>query len=782
MNIKKFIAVLFVLVFFSLAAVSATDIHESTVTESPALSSDSLDVDNAYSKGDAEKINLKENSASFSESNHNEEITAKVMNQKVDEPAIGSFSEFQQDIYDAVPGSTLNLKKDYHFQDCDKELNDKEGIIINKNLVINGHGHAFNGETFTRIFQSKTGNITLIDIYFIGGQLYQAGKFDNDEDDGAIKIKGDAQYTIINCTFDRNAIHGRGGAIFNDGGKMVVKRTIFKNNSQEAKSVFTLTQHGGAIYSSKHLYVEDCVFIENKAGDNGGAIYAEDGLELIGKNIFEGNWVYYKGGAIYTNKFTKNVSNGIFINNIAGKDCAGSDDARAIYINNANDVTFSYCLFWNNKCTDEGGAIYLDSTGSTLSLINNIFIANHADDEGKSVFNKGKYGTVKNNWWGEDLIIFDNILTEWHSGKSNENHYDEDPLKLRLTIGATEIGIDSPVIIEAKFINSHNELFNGKLLLERVFELASDKKGKFDQYAVSDSSIQCTYTASELGKHKIYPKNLYNDASKALFGYITVSSALPDYNAQVIENTDLSFRDLQEMIDQANPGTTIHLNRNYIYHRGDNTLNNKEGIKINKDITIDGHGHSIHAQWASGIFQSTEGAIKIMNTIFKYGNQRNADDGGALRILENAQYTIINCTFDSNLANQDGGAIFNTGGNLYISDSTFINNRGHGANKLNDCDGGAIHTTNATGGITIRGNPTIFEANTAYNGKGGAIFTNMFDADVNNATFNGNRAGDGATISDDGGAIYQKQKQCHLQILYPSKQPLYRRRRCNIYE
>ena len=248
----------------------------------------------------------------------------------------------------------------------------------------------------------------------------------------------------------------------------------------------------------------------------------------------------------------------------------------------------------------------------------------------------------------------------------------------------------------------------------------------------------------------------------------------------MIENTDLSFRDLQEMIDQANPGTTIHLNRNYIYHRGDNTLNNKEGIKINKDITIDGHGHSIHAQWASGIFQSTEGAIKIMNTIFKYGNQRNADDGGALRILENAQYTIINCTFDSNLANQDGGAIFNTGGNLYISDSTFINNRGHGANKLNDCDGGAIHTTKAlpivhcifknnyaadnggaiyaTGGITIRGNPTIFEANTAYNGKGGAIFTNMFDADVNNATFNGNRAGDGATISDDGGAIYIKNK------------------------
>ena len=42
-------------------------------------------------------------------------------------------------------------------------------------------------------------------------------------------------------------------------------------------------------------------------------------------------------------------------------------------INKANYITFSQCAFINNHCKDEGGAIYLDSGSSYLTLKKNIF-------------------------------------------------------------------------------------------------------------------------------------------------------------------------------------------------------------------------------------------------------------------------------------------------------------------------------------------------------------------------------------------------------------------------
>ena len=65
----------------------------------------------------------------------------------------------------------------------------------------------------------------------------------------------------------------------------------------------------------------------------------------------------------------------------------------------------------------------------------NIFIGNEAEDTGYCVFNKGKYGIVKNNFWGEcnpsssnDQLIewMPPLLPNWHEE-------DEEPLELKLT-------------------------------------------------------------------------------------------------------------------------------------------------------------------------------------------------------------------------------------------------------------------------------------------------------------------------------------------------------------
>ena len=97
----------------------------------------------------------------------------------------------------------------------------------------------------------------------------------------------------------------------------------------------------------------------------------------------------------------------------------------------------------------------------------------------------------------------------------------------------------------------------------------------------------------------------------------------------------------------------------------------------------------------------------------------------------NSRLTLYNCTFNMNFALQDGGAIFNDGGELKVINSTFTHNQADGASFLNDCDGGAtkahlfvdgcvfeFNTAGdsggaiyATGGLTLGNNPSNFYSN-----------------------------------------------------------------------
>ena len=143
-------------------------------------------------------------------------------------------------------------------------------------------------------------------------------------------------------------------------------------------------------------------------------------------SYFVGNFAEdNQGGAIYTNKFNTDVISGIFIGNQA-KD----DDGGAIYINKENHLTFSRCTFKDNYAADEGGAIYVDSSSSVITLkYYNSFINNHAGDEGQAVFNKGKYGEIKSNWWGIVSPDFsEDLLVEWKAACFNEMHEDSNPL------------------------------------------------------------------------------------------------------------------------------------------------------------------------------------------------------------------------------------------------------------------------------------------------------------------------------------------------------------------
>ena len=179
---------------------------------------------------------------------------------------------------------------------------------------------------------------------------------------------------------------------------------------------------------------------------------------------------------------------------------------------------------------------------------------------------------------------------------------------------------------------------------------------------------------------------------------------------------------------------------------------------ITSDITIEGNDYTISGNNRYRIFYNDGGALTIndLTMIQGYVEGDGSGFGGAI-YNKDGTLTISGSSFSDNLAEYDGGAIYNDG-ELSISDSNFSGN-------LADEDGSAIY--NLEGMLSI--SDSTFSRN-SDNSTGSAIFTdgelsissstfshnvgrailNAGELSITNSNFNDNSA---ASV---GGAIYNK--------------------------
>lgn len=210
----------------------------------------------------------------------------------------------------------------------------------------------------------------------------------------------------------------------------------------------------------------------------------------------------------------------------------------------------------------------------------------------------------------------------------------------------------------------------------------------------------------------------------------------------------------------------------------------------------------------AGAIDANNGTLNLAGVSF-VNNVATGNDGGAIRA--GRSLSILSSNFSGNQAEQRGGAILFTGGaahtllinasnfsgnqagqqggaiaapstsNLAITDSVFSGNVAEGSQNTHG--GGALYSNNGyednqiliervafSGNLTFRGSggaiylnddiPTrirdsSFNGNAsggpAYEGRGGAIFSNNGNLDIRRATFNGNLTANNGT----GGAIHQ---------------------------
>ena len=150
----------------------------------------------------------------------------------------------------------------------------------------------------------------------------------------------------------------------------------------------------------------------------------------------------------------------------------------------------------------------------------------------------------------------------------------------------------------------------------------------------------------------------------------------------VLEADDGTFTSLKNKIDNAEVGSTVTLANDYKYDDGFTT----DGVYINKDLTINGNGHTLNGLSKSRIFKIGSGVKVVLNNI-KFSNGF-ANHGAAIKSEANLE--INNCVFDGNEAEHNGwvagdqywskysGAVASgtiiSDGNLKIKYSTFKNN------------------------------------------------------------------------------------------------------------
>ena len=266
-------------------------------------------------------------------------------------------------------GYSSNGAGGIHIEDANVKLID---LVITNNQVMTSNGSAIHhdgGELYM-----KNCRIVDNDGTKIGLDIY-----------GAVYLDGLDKVLIEDCYFGDNEDIDYGAGIYADEcDDFVIKNSTFEN--------LHAGDRGGAIWvggDDNKLYIYNCKFNGNSAGNWGGAIYTQMTEIYVYDTEFKGNYAEWDGGAIYfdgktTVTLESHTVPSYFYRCTFDGNRAGWDGG-AIYCNYGLFSSGAYmygCELINNSAEENGGAIYAQ---------NGCIFEFYSDEE------SGNAGTIKNN-------------------------------------------------------------------------------------------------------------------------------------------------------------------------------------------------------------------------------------------------------------------------------------------------------------------------------------------------------------------------------------------------
>ena len=582
------------------------------------------------------------------------------------------------------------------------------GITINKDITIDGKGHTIDARDLGRIFSIGEGfTVTLTNATLINGKADKGGA-----------IYNDGSLTLSDVKLSDNAADSYGGAVFNNG-HLVVSDSVFDSNDIVNRGSASVDYGGAAIYNwyGGTLTVSGSNFTNNiknyKNGDRLVGAIATIGDATISDSYFvnnAGRW----GGAITTSGalIAGDDVNTLTVSGSTFKENGGLYGA-GIFVW-GSDFTVSDCVFDKNTASGKGDMTPNNNNGAAIEVTDTNKAIAGIITGSKFTNNKAQYG-------GAIDICEGNIKITDSEFVNNSADVEGGAIDINTVNGNPEVSIS-----DSKFINN-SASYGGAIV------------------NVKDLTVRNT--------------EFVNNTPDAIFNYVGFGGNL-DLG---IEN----FTDLQNAIGLVTG--TLTLNQNVVM-ADDEAANFVNGVVINKNIRIDGKGHTIDARDLGRIFSIGEGfTVTLTNATLINGK---ADKGGA--IYNDGSLTLSDVKLSDNAADSYGGAVFNNG-ELIVSDSVFdsndIVNRGsasvdYGGAAIYNWKEGTLKVTNSNftnniknykngdnlvGAITTIGNATVSGSNFVNNSGrwGGAISATGAELRKNSSTLTVSN-----TIFRDNAALY----------------------------
>ena len=507
--------------------------------------------------------------------------------------------------------------------------------------------------------------------------------------------------TVTNTSPNSLTIDGTGQTISIDGQTSVQPFSVSTSATTLNLNDLTITNGkalggGGGVVNSGTLTVNDCTFSSNHANAIGGAIN-NSGTLIVSNSTFSSNSATgaLGGGAIYNAASdVLGVTNSTFSGNSA-------DDGAAIISDGIASITNS--TFASNTASS-GDAVTQSGSGS-VTITNSILGTNSTGNCG---------GTITNG--GFNISKDGTCIFGTSTGANGDTIGDNiDPLLEALANygGPTQtiaLMMTSPAIAAVPI--------DGCPL--------TDQRG-YPRPAAGEPQNACDIGAFEFSP--IIVNTLLDDTTNG-DGKCSLPKAINNANSGTTDTTD----------GDCTIGTDIVFSVS-----GEISISGGPLPAITGTVGVDGSGQTITVSGGNtnGLFGvNLGGSLMVSNLTIANGT---TNVGGA--IDNNGTTSVNDVTFTGNSAAEAGGAIFNDGTSLTISNSTFANNTQTVSDVAND-GGGAIFTE--AGVTTITG--STFSTNTASS-NGGAIYADntvsvtATTLNVTNSTFSQNSA------SFSGGAV-----------------------------
>jgi len=252
-------------------------------------------------------------------------------------------------------------------------------------LNLEGIGIVVNGAEFRSPIDNEGGTVNIFPHGTLECDFSNQQGRDRKTAVGGVLHNRNGGTATIDANFINSSAGDRGGAIFVDSGTITIKRGVFNNNN---------AANGGAIFvnSGATLNVTSSNFQinNNRASGAGGAIYSNGGNVIIqrdpgqtlGNVSIASNSAGNGGGAIYAGGGQLSVD-GVEINNNSSPGSGGAVVVSSIKPPNPASITRTY--FHGNSSSGNGGAVYALNF-STLNVAASTFTGDRASGLGGGVY------------------------------------------------------------------------------------------------------------------------------------------------------------------------------------------------------------------------------------------------------------------------------------------------------------------------------------------------------------------------------------------------------------